>query len=106
MPARRSENSLIAPRASPRRHRDHGLDRSPDPRRIDLGVEAGDDATLDQRACADQAGRRGDADLLGQGVVRQPPLAAQHRDDPCVQLVELANILRHGSSSDVTRSSI
>ena len=59
--------------------RDHGLDRTAERGRVDVGVVAADHAALAQGAHPAQAGRRRDADPFGQRVVRHPRVGRRAR---------------------------
>ena len=73
---------------------DHRLERAAEGAEVDLGVEAAHDAGLAQRAHAGQAGRGGEADALGEPVVRDPRVDAENFEDRAIDGVERL-IIRH-----------
>ena len=79
-------------------NRDHGLDRTAERGWIHVGVVAADHASVPQRSHPSETGRRGDADPLGQRVVRQPRVGDELVQDALVDVVDRprrANILRN-----------
>src|SRR6185369_17380814 len=68
----RDEIANLAARVGLQRHRDHRLQRQTDGGRIDVGVEATDDAELLQPSDPPMTRRRGDPDRLRQRAVGHP----------------------------------
>ena len=83
-------------------HRDHRLQGAPERGQVDIGVEAAQDAAPAQRAHAGQAGRRGDAQALGEPVVRQARVLAERLEDRAVDVVQRGMwIVRHRTHDDM-----
>jgi hypothetical protein len=68
-------------------HRDHGLQRQTDGGRIDVGVEAADDAEILQPPHPAVTRRRRDPDGFRQRAVRRPGVGMQGGEDTAVDVV-------------------
>jgi adenylosuccinate synthase len=66
----------------------HRLDRPAERGHVDVGMVATDDAALAQRPHPAEAGGRGDADMLGERVVRHPGIAGEQADDAPIDIVQ------------------
>jgi hypothetical protein len=82
------EGGELLARARLHPHRDHGAQAPAERGRVDVRVEAPDDAGLAQEPHARQAGRRRDTDGFRQRVVGHAAVAFQQREKASVDVVE------------------
>ena len=68
---------------------DHRLQRPPDGRRIDVGVEAADDTDVLQAAQPPVASRRRDTDYIGKHAVGDTRVVVQRIEDAPVNVIDL-----------------